>query len=215
MQPAARHAREGFRDATMDVKTLCLGLLSLGDACGYELKKRFEALFRHFFSAGYGSIYPALAELAEAGLVTCRPVAQEGKPERKVYRITAAGRRQFLDALHHTQPQHKLRSDFLAMLYFAELMDSARLDELLDDRLRQLREAEAHIAEIQSGWNDSVPVGARFVAGFGALLAQVAADYIESNRHMLARPEGHASTRQSPAVPERLAQAIDITGTRL
>jgi DNA-binding PadR family transcriptional regulator len=169
----------------MDVKTLCLGMLSFGDACGYDLKKRFEALFRHFYSAGYGSIYPALAELAEAGLVTCRSVAQDGRPDRKVYSITDLGRRTFSEALATTEPQHKLRSEFLAMIYFAELMEPARLNAVLDDRLRQLRDAEAHIAEIQGAWDDEVPVGARFVAGFGALLARVAADYIEAHRHML------------------------------
>lgn len=196
----------------MDVKTLCLGLLSLGEACGYDLKKRFEALFRHFFSAGYGSIYPALAELADDGLVTCRTVAQDGKPERKVYSITARGRRQFRDALRHTQPQHKLRSEFLAMIYFAELMDPERLESLLDDRLRQLREAEAHIAEIQRGWSDHVPVGARFVAGFGAELARVAAEYIENNRHLLA---GSSSTagRQPGAPAAEAAQTLSFNGS--
>ena len=51
----------------LDVKTLCLGLLSRGEASGYDLKKDFESLFRHFFPAGYGSIYPALAGLALVG----------------------------------------------------------------------------------------------------------------------------------------------------
>ena len=102
--------------------------LSFGEACGYDIKKRFEALFRHFYSAGYGSIYPALAELAEAGLVTCRAVPQDGRPDRKVYRITESGRAQFAEVLATTQPRHKLRSEFLAMIYFAELMDPRRLD---------------------------------------------------------------------------------------
>jgi DNA-binding PadR family transcriptional regulator len=196
----------------MDVKTLCLGLLSLEEACGYDLKKRFEALFRHFFSAGYGSIYPALAELADDGLVTCRAVAQDGKPERKVYSITARGREQFLDALRHTQPQHKLRSEFLAMIYFAELMDAGRLDALLDDRLRQLREAEAHIADIQRGWGDHVPIGARFVAGFGAELARVAAEYIETHRYLLAGSGGAiAPTAGAPAVEP--AQTLSFNGS--
>ncbi len=198
----------------MDVKTLCLGMLSFGEACGYELKQRFEELFRHFYSAGYGSIYPALAELADAGLVTCRAVPQDGGPERKVYRITAAGRRQFRDALHTTQPRHKLRSEFLAMIYFAELMEPQRLDALMDDRLRQLREAEAHIAGIQSRWNDATPVGARFVAGFGALLAKVAGDYIETHRHMLAEP-GHQACQTPPTLPaDRPLQLINVIGNR-
>ena len=38
----------------MDVKTLCLGVLTEGDKSGYEIKKHFEQAFRHFFG-------PALA----------------------------------------------------------------------------------------------------------------------------------------------------------
>ena len=67
----------------MDIKTICLGLLVAGEACGYELKKRFEELFSHFLSASYGSIYPALADLAAEGLVNCREVPQEGRPDRR------------------------------------------------------------------------------------------------------------------------------------
>ena len=89
----------------MDVKTICLGLLSLGEACGYDLKKHFESMFRHFFSAGYGSIYPALADLADAGFVQCREVPQEGRPARKIYAITDMGREHFRSALRATRPR--------------------------------------------------------------------------------------------------------------
>jgi DNA-binding PadR family transcriptional regulator len=182
----------------MDVRTLCLGLLSYGEACGYELKKRFESDFRHFYTAGYGSIYPALAELAEADLVSWRSIPQDGKPERKVYRLTEAGRLEFLRALRTTSPQHKLRSEFLAMIYFAELMDPERLDALLDDQCRQLRETLAHVAPmVREG-----SAGARFVAGFGAALTRVAADYIEANRHLLTRGARRAR-RRSRALPDR------------
>ena len=49
----------------MDVKTVCLGMLSDGEASGYDLKKQFESSFGHFFAAGFGSIYPALSSLAD------------------------------------------------------------------------------------------------------------------------------------------------------
>ncbi|HEY3858944.1 MAG TPA: PadR family transcriptional regulator, partial [Gammaproteobacteria bacterium] len=58
----------------MDVKDLCLGALTYGDATGYDLKKFFESTFSHCFLAGYGSIYPALAELTEEQLVVARTV---------------------------------------------------------------------------------------------------------------------------------------------
>jgi len=174
----------------MDVKTLCLGLLSVREACGYDLKKTFETSFKHFFPAGYGSIYPALADLAASGLVNCREIPQVGKPDRKVYRITEAGEKAFVDALNRTEPQHKLRSEFLAMIYFADLVDEARLAEVLDERVEQLRETVRRI-ELQE-IKGSNTAGATFVAGFGAVIAQAAAEYIESNRHLLTPPDGDA-----------------------
>lgn len=169
----------------MDVKTLCLGLLSLDEACGYELKKDFESLFKHFFAAGYGSIYPALADLAEAGLVNCRDVPQNGRPARKMYTITEAGRAHFRDALHEANPTHKLRSDFLVMMYFADQLDAGRLQPLLDERINEFRDASDHIDGITETWPQDAAAGARFVAGFGQAMAKAAARYIEDNRHLL------------------------------
>ena len=169
----------------MDVKTLCLGLLTVHEACGYDLKKTFESSFKHFFPAGYGSIYPALSDLAEAGLVSCREIPQVGKPDRKVYRITEAGEKSFIDALNRTDPQHKLRSEFLAMIYFSDRIDDSRLADLLDDRVAKLRETVKQIETIQSESAEQGTAGAEFVAGFGAVIAEAAAKYIESNRHLL------------------------------
>jgi len=170
----------------MDVKTLCLGLLNSGEACGYDLKKVFESSFKHFFPAGYGSIYPALADLAESGFVSCREIPQVGKPDRKVYRITEQGQQRFLEALNDWAPRHKLRSEFLAMVYFADLMDQEHLRDILDDRLEKLRATAQHVsANGNDDVHDGIPRGAQFVAGFSAVIARAAAEYIECNRHLL------------------------------
>lgn len=171
----------------MDVKTLCLGLLSSREACGYDLKKEFESLFRHFFPAGFGSIYPALAELAAQGLVECREIPQSGRPDRKVYRATDAGRAAFAESLHTAHPQHRLRSEFLATLYFADLMEPERVAALLEERVAALRGSIEHIGAIEREWDGGASAGARFVAGFGAVVARAAADYIESHRDHLLR----------------------------
>ena len=77
----------------MNVRTLCLGILSLQEASGYEIKKDVEdGLFSHFIEASFGSIYPALTQLASEGYVTVREEEQTGKPDKKVYAITDAGR---------------------------------------------------------------------------------------------------------------------------
>lgn len=170
----------------MDVKTICLGLLTLDDATGYDLKKQLEGSFNHFYSAGFGSIYPALAQLAEAGLVECSEVSEEGRPARKLYRITGRGREAFLDTLkNNSSPGHKLRSEFLAMMYFAQLMDPGQIRAILDHRLEELDRKLDLLAEYeQSDWRHW-PAGPRFVCGFGKAVMQAARDYVAENRQLL------------------------------
>lgn len=180
----------------MDVKTLCLGLLGNRPASGYDLKKEFESLFKHFFPAGYGSIYPALADLAASGYVSCEAIPQDGKPDRKVYSVTAAGREAFARALRKSKPQHKLRSEFLATIYFADAMEQDRLEELLDERLAELGRTLEHIRGIKDRSEGELSNGMRFVAGFGEALASTAAEYIEANRNLLLNSSA-APTRTS------------------
>lgn len=72
------------------VLELCLlGVLSQGEAYGYELAQQLEA-------AGLGKIkggtlYPRLAALDAAGLVEIEWRAGEGGPGRKYYRLTPLG----------------------------------------------------------------------------------------------------------------------------
>lgn len=192
----------------MDVKTLCLGLLSFRPASGYDLKKEFESLFKHFFPAGYGSIYPALADLAAQGYVECEEIPQAGKPDRKVYEVTPAGRLAFAKALRENEPQHKLRSEFLAMIYFAELMEASRLEELLDQRVQELRNTVAHIETFSADSKAKLPAGAKFVAGFGAAVAQAAAEYIEAHGPKLVQ-ESRKSRRQPARKPAGDSAAIE------
>ena len=170
----------------MDVKTVCLGMLTDGAASGYDLKKHFESTFGHFFSAGFGSIYPALSSLADSGLVTCEHIPQDGKPDRKVYEITAAGKMFLLEALQDPAPCHKVRSDFLATMCFAHLMPSEQVETVLDNRLEDCAYYTKMISEIEADCMDDWPPGKlQFVAGFGKAMIAAMEKYVEENRHLL------------------------------
>jgi PadR family transcriptional regulator AphA len=165
----------------MDVKTLCLGVLTLRDMTGYEIKKHFEESFAHFFVAGYGSIYPALSELTQLGVLRCRDVAQAKRPDKKVYSITDAGRAQLAEALAQTAPRHKVRSEFLVLMYFAHLMTPERLAEVLDERVRDI---DGMLDCIDNAFEDQ---GRRspshdLVAGLGQVTLSAQRDYIRTNR---------------------------------
>jgi len=172
----------------MDVKTVRLGLLTFGEASGYDLKKHFEASFDHFFSTGFGSIYPALAALAEEGLASCTAVPQAGRPDRKVYRITPAGEAALREALATCEPTHKVRSELLAVLYFSNLMPPRRVKALLDAQLAVMEQGLVRMKRTGCPGEHEWPNSVRFVQGFGIALLEAAADYTARNRHLLESP---------------------------
>jgi len=168
----------------MNIRTLCLGILSLGDATGYEIKKTAEGPFSHFYRASFGSIYPALSRLTKEGLVLCTTTAQERRPPKKVYRITTAGRLAFVGDLTAPIEGDAVRSDFLMTMFFAHLLPAQHLARLLDHRVAVYRE---HVSRLHAAVTEAPTAGQRFVSGFGAAVYRAAADFLEDNRHLVER----------------------------
>jgi DNA-binding PadR family transcriptional regulator len=170
---------------TMDVKTLCLGVLTERDQTGYEIKQHFEEAFSHFFVAGYGSIYPALADLTKRGLVDCTSVSQEKRPDKKVYCITPLGRAALVDELMKTPPRHKIRSEFLALMYFAHLLPPERLAAIAEDMMSQWDAVLALIGTCTCDESEELSPGMRFVAGYGQAVIGAARQYVDQHRTVL------------------------------
>ena len=178
-------AMRPFGGDSMNVKTLCLGVLNAqGEATGYEIRKMLkeDGAFSHFVDAGYGSIYPALAKLSDEGLVSCTAQEQAKRPDKKVYQITATGRMALLDALLKPPPPDKFRSAFLFTLFFGDQLPARHVDRLIEERISWYREALERINECDSSQLSS---GASFVQGFGASVYRAALDYLEANKHVL------------------------------
>lgn len=182
----------------MDVKTLCLGVLTEGDKTGYEIKRHFEAAFSHFFGAGFGSIYPALAELSRRGLVTCRNVEQDGRPDKKIYHLTAAGEAVLVDDLTATPPRHKVRSEFLVLMYFAHLLPPERVSALIEQMIAQWGPLEAELdGYVRADCPEMTP-GMRFAAGYGRAVVRAAMAYVRTHQGQLV--EAVAQRRETEAV---------------
>ncbi len=69
-----------------------LGLLTQGEASGYDLIKRAQQCIAYFFwSPSRSQIYAELGRLEAGGYVTERAVEQERRPDKRVYAITPTG----------------------------------------------------------------------------------------------------------------------------
>jgi transcriptional regulator len=72
---------------------LLLAVLAAAPGHGYELSRRLTARSGGELDVPEGSLYPALHRLERGGLVTSAWSEGDGR-RRRVYRLTAAGRRE-------------------------------------------------------------------------------------------------------------------------
>ena len=97
-----------------------LGFLGRGPRSGYDIKKEMDSSTQNFWSESYGQIYPNLKKLTGAGLVTLDVERQEGKPDRKVYTITLAGREALFAWLEEPPNRTPPRNELLLKLFFSQ-----------------------------------------------------------------------------------------------
>jgi DNA-binding PadR family transcriptional regulator len=69
-------------------------LVSLSEQAGsgYELARRFDRSIGYFWSATHQQIYRTLRTMEDDGWVHVEHVQQQGRPDKKVYGVTDAGR---------------------------------------------------------------------------------------------------------------------------
>ncbi|MEO7717511.1 MAG: helix-turn-helix transcriptional regulator [Capsulimonas sp.] len=75
-----------------DLDTLTLSVLQTEALHGYEIAKRINAKGEAAFHAKEGQLYPILHRLENEGVIQADWIPQEGKPARKVYRLTETGK---------------------------------------------------------------------------------------------------------------------------
>ncbi|MBA1147515.1 PadR family transcriptional regulator [Ectothiorhodospiraceae bacterium WFHF3C12] len=168
----------------MDTRTLCLAVLTDGPASGYEIKKAFEEHFGYFLDVSHGAIYPALADMREQGLVECEEVRQDGKPDKKLYRLTEAGRTALAEGLARSPGRHRVRSEFVALLIFSEFLPADRIRSLIDARLDEWR-GMRELAQCPPDNVSEQRAGVHFAMGLCDAILQAGVDYLERNRDWL------------------------------
>ncbi len=143
-----------------------LGLLNQSPMHGYELRKRLAVLLGAFRAFSYGSLYPTLRRLSEAGWITEEPpdaprgagapgpgvrgqgmrgaaargAAVKSRRGKRVYRLTADGKEHFAELLAQVGPEAFDDEGFGARLaFFAQTRSDVRL-RILEGRRRRVEE---------------------------------------------------------------------------
>lgn len=128
-----------------------LGMLSFYPMSGYDLKQFADRSIGHFYwSPAKSQVYAELRRLKSAGLVTERHVEQEGRPDKRVYAISAAGRKRLSDWVENTEfEQDVFKSSLMLRLFFGEVADPASLIHLLEENLAFEKETLAELEAME------------------------------------------------------------------
>jgi DNA-binding PadR family transcriptional regulator len=109
-----------------------IGMLKLGAATGYDIKKAIDGSTRFFWTASYGQIYPELKRLQKEGLVRSRQEPR-GKVKRTVYELTPKGEEALQEWLTDRESViFEIRDESLLRLFFSDVLSP-------DDVLANLR----------------------------------------------------------------------------
>lgn len=131
----------------MSLRHVILAVLSQETMTGYDITKQFDLVLGYFWRASHQQVYRELAALVDAELVRFRTVPQEGKPDKKVYAMTAKGKRELARWLKAAPDLPRLRDDLLVKLFAGETAGRDTLhDQIAQARVLHEKKLKTYLA---------------------------------------------------------------------
>jgi DNA-binding PadR family transcriptional regulator len=133
-----------------------LGLIANRARSGYDLKRAVESSIGHFWHESYGQIYPHLGSLEEDGLATVERIIEEGRPQRKLYRITEVGLDVLKEWLKEPVQVSRPRNELLLKLFFGKRMTTETSISHLEKFMADLEAKRALLELIRGEMDESL-----------------------------------------------------------
>jgi PadR family transcriptional regulator, regulatory protein AphA len=176
------------------VGKVILGAVSTGPRSGYEIKQLVDKSTRFFWAASYGQIYPELRRLEELGLLSGSSEPRGGR-RRRVYRVTAEGRRALAEWLASDEFVYEVRDEGLLRLFFADALDTDEAVALV----RRVRADKQAVLDRLRGIEAGLPPGARgsrtLVLEYGIDMHRWMVDWLADAERRLATGRGEEAAR--------------------
>ena len=156
-----------------------LALLAKEPAHGYELKLALEQTFGQAYpSPNIGQIYVTLKRLEQDGLVRGEDVAQDSRPNKKVYDLTPAGRAELVGWVAEPSEGPRVRDEFFMKLVLAPIAGMADRLELINSQRRHYFGIMRNLIDMQAGM-DRCDAAARLLVEGAVLHLQADLDWLE------------------------------------
>src|SRR5690349_8522697 len=167
---------------------------------GYDLKKYFDQSVAHFWSATQSHIYKALENLENQGMVESKVIPQEGKPNRKQYNITDAGRAELRHWVATPLPVEAKREAWLIQVFFAHNITNEEIENLFKNRIERLRASLSQCKTAQQAIDTNAKnAGMKRLRNLWQLTLDYGIDYYENEINWLEKTL--AAVRSLPVPP--------------
>lgn len=112
---------------------------------GYDLAKQFDGSVGFFWAASHQQIYRELSKLEKQGWLSGKIIPQEGRPDKKLYYITEAGKQELQAWIAESCEPAAIKDDLLVKIFAGYVATSP---EIILNELQQHR--QAHLEKLST-----------------------------------------------------------------
>jgi DNA-binding PadR family transcriptional regulator len=128
-----------------------LGFLREGPLHGYDLHKQLAQQLGPVWRLGISQMYAILKDYEARGWIKTIVVAQNGRPARKMLKLTAQGQRAFDTWMTQSaRGMREFRVDFFARLYFARAAGRPALRQFLKQQIQATQKEREALMNAQT-----------------------------------------------------------------
>ncbi|MDF9816996.1 PadR family transcriptional regulator [Streptomyces sp. SPB162] len=124
---------------------------------GYELARRFDRSIGRFWTATHQQIYRVLRRMETDGWIAVEEVAQDSRPDKKVYSAAAPGRAALAGWLREPVEPETVRHELAVKIRAAAFDDPAALTSLISEVERHRESHAALLARYLTGERRDFP----------------------------------------------------------
>jgi DNA-binding PadR family transcriptional regulator len=119
----------------MSLRHAVMAALLEGEASGYDLAKGFDASVANFWMATPQQLYRELDRMQADGLVQARIVQQERRPNKRLFSLTDAGRRELRDFTAAPLRPGAMRDDLMVKVQALDAGDADGVRAAIEERM--------------------------------------------------------------------------------
>ena len=134
----------------MSLSHAILASLSDSSSSGYDLAKQFDGSVGFFWKATHQQIYRELRKLEQSNWIKAEEIAQEGRPDKKVFSITDLGKQTLQDWIAQPTGISPAKEEILVKLFAGYLVPKEMMIQILREQRQHHSERLLTYQEIET-----------------------------------------------------------------